>query len=493
MSGIERDFKYVIKVAIKAGTDWNGNCGPPSDQIQDLYYGVTNGTLEEVYLERAVKRVLKAWFKLGLMDPPIDTFDKLTLNTSFNNHVDINYEMAVGSIVLLENRNNILPLNNSYFSNNTNIKIGMVGPCIDNLQCFIGDYSENNPPYYAGWITPLQQLNKIIKTPNNIYSASGCNETSCNDMTNATMNMVLDVVSKSDIILYFGGISYKEETEGHDRTNLQIPGNQSMLFQAIYNKAFGLGKRIITVVSYGAPVVDAFMYTKSNAVIGVGYLGQQIGPAVMDILSGNKSPMGKTSITWYKDISQLPPIQDYDMKQLPYGRTYRYFTGTPYYTFGYGLSYTQWNYSDLTLTGIPLLRDQKMDSIIQITPCECVEVNIKVKNIGNEYISDEITQIYLTWPSYLVDNSIANHTDNIRLVNFTRADSIKPGEERSISLVIEPQQMVTVTTYDYEYRPVIEPGLYNVYVTDTFDMDYKNMMNAQFEIVGDETSIKDCQ
>eukprot|EP01084_Bolivina_argentea_P302171 521543_1 len=263
-----------------------------------------------------------------------------------------------------------------------------------------------------------------------------------------------------------------------------------MLFEAIYNKAIVSGKRIISIVSYGAPVIDELMYSKSNAVLGVGYLGQQIGPAVMDILAGNRSPMAKTSITWYKDISQLPDITDYNMK--PYGRTYRYFTGEPYYTFGYGLSYTKWNYSQLILTTIPLVA--KGDNVmIEIKPCQAIEVNVTVKNIGNKYTSDEITQIYLQWPSYLVDNAIANHTDNIRLVNFTRSEAIKPGEQRMVSLIIEAEQMVTVTTYDYAYRPVIEPGVYNVYVTDTFDMNYKNMMNAQFEIIGNETSFKSCE
>eukprot|EP01084_Bolivina_argentea_P302172 521545_1 len=100
-----RNFIEAAQVAIKAGTDWNGNCGTPADQLQDLYYGVQNGTLQEFYLARAVKRLLKAWFKLGLMDPPIATFDKLTTNETFAEHIDINYEMAIGSIVLLENRN----------------------------------------------------------------------------------------------------------------------------------------------------------------------------------------------------------------------------------------------------------------------------------------------------------------------------------------------------------------------------------------------------
>merc|ERR1739844_561541 len=108
----------------------------------------------------------------------------------------------------------------------------------------------------------------------------------------------------------------------------------------------------------------------------------QIGPAIMDIIAGNRSPMAKTSITWYKDVTQLPPIQDYNMKQKPFGRTYRYFSGTPYYTFGYGLSYTMWNYSDLTLNGIPLLSGSADNlDVIQIKPCQSIEVNVKVKNV----------------------------------------------------------------------------------------------------------------
>jgi len=129
--------------------------------------------------------------------------------------------------------------------------------------------------------------------------------------------------------------------------------------------------------------------------------------------------------------------------------------------------------------------------MVQITPCQPVEVSVKLQNVGDAFTSDEVTQVYLTWPKDVVQN-IATHTDAIRMVNFTKSDNVKPGEQRSVSLRIEPAQMVTVTTFDYEFRPVIEPGVYTVYVTDTFETENEKMMHAQFEIVGDETDFKKC-
>jgi beta-glucosidase len=173
-----------------------------------------------------------------------------------------------------------------------------------------------------------------------------------------------------------------------------------------------------------------------DAILSAGYPGQEGGNAVADVLFGDYNPAGRLPVTYYKSVDQLPPFEDYNME----GRTYRYFHQTPLYPFGYGLSYTKFAYSDLTLP-----KDVKMG--------DPITVSAKVTNAGDRD-GDEVVELYLT------DEKASTPRPIRQLEGFKRI-SLKKGESQVVQFTLEPRQLSMIDNQD---RRVIEPGYFTISV-----------------------------
>src|SRR5213079_495049 len=165
---------------------------------------------------------------------------------------------------------------------------------------------------------------------------------------------------------------------GGDRTNLEVPKPEEDLVQAVA----ATGKPLVIVLMNGSALGVNWEKAHANAILDAWYSGEEGGAAIAETLSGKNNPAGRLPVTFYQDVSQLPPFEDYSMK----GRTYRYFEGKPLYTFGYGLSYTTFAYSDLKLPAAPMKAGEPLHA------------EVTVKNTGNKG-GDEVAQLYLTFPS----------------------------------------------------------------------------------------------
>jgi beta-glucosidase len=223
-----------------------------------------------------------------------------------------------------------------------------------------------------------------------------------------------------------------EGFEGGDRTSLSLPAVQEELHSAL----LATGKPVVVVLMNGSPVASVQAQEKAAAVLLAGYPGMEGGNAISDVLFGDYNPAGRLPVTYYSSVDQLPPFDEYDMK----GRTYRYFTGTPLYQFGYGLSYTTFAYSDLEIPA-------------KVVAGSEVKVNVTVTNTG-KMTGDEVVQLYLT------DEKASSPRPVRQLEGFDRI-TLEPGESRRVEFTLKPEQFSIINDKD---KRVIEPGWFTVSV-----------------------------
>ncbi|HZL76206.1 MAG TPA: glycoside hydrolase family 3 C-terminal domain-containing protein, partial [Bacteroidales bacterium] len=262
---------------------------------------------------------------------------------------------------------------------------------------------------------------------------------------------------ESDVVVLVLGLSQRLEGEemsikidgfsGGDRTNLNLPAVQEKLLDAVT----ATGKPVIVVLTNGGALSVNKAQEKASAVLLAGYGGQQGGNAVADILFGDYNPAGRLPVTYYKSIDQIPAFENYDMA----GKTYRFFTKEPLYPFGYGLSYTTFKYSDLTLPE-------------KAVAGEKVVVKATVKNTG-KIAGDEVVELYLT------DEKASTPRPIRQLEGFTRV-SLKPGESKVVELVLEPRQFSMINN---KTKRVIEPGYFTISVGGK-QPGFKGYLDPQF-------------
>ncbi len=251
-----------------------------------------------------------------------------------------------------------------------------------------------------------------------------------------------EAAESADVLIAVVGLTSDLEAEespvqipgfsGGDKTSLEIPADQQKLLE----EARATGKPLIVVTMNGSPINLSWEKDNANAIVEAWYPGQSGGLAVADVLSGKTNPGGRLPLTFYRSVDDLPPFEDYRMQ----GRTYRYFTGTPVFPFGYGLSYTSFAYSPL-----------------QVTPAaggaqNGLRVTTELSNIGGR-AGDEVAQLYLDFPDLPGAPKIA-------LRGFQRVH-LGPGERRTVTFDLSPRDLSAVTA---DGQREVMPGSYRVTV-----------------------------
>jgi beta-glucosidase len=225
---------------------------------------------------------------------------------------------------------------------------------------------------------------------------------------------------------------HEEGFEGGDRTTLNLPKPEQDLLEAVS----AAGKPLVVVLTNGSALGVNWAKEHANAILDVWYPGEEGGAAVAETLSGRNNPAGRLPITFYKDVSELPPFTDYSMK----GRTYRYFEGTPLYPFGYGLSYTSFSYGGLTVPNAA------------VTAGSPVAVEATVTNTGSR-AGDEVAQVYLTFPN-------VPGAPRVALRAFQRVH-LEAGASRKLRFELKPRDLIMVTEAG---DPIIAEGRYSISV-----------------------------
>jgi len=255
----------------------------------------------------------------------------------------------------------------------------------------------------------------------------------------------LDATRGAEVVVFVGGLTGDVEGEemeasfpgfaGGDRTDLRLPKTQQNLLEALR----ATGKPIVMVLNAGSALAIDWAQKNLPAILLAWYPGQRGGDAVADVLFGDANPGGRLPVTFYRADEKLPPFDDYAMR----GRTYRYFAGKPLYSFGYGLSYTQFAYSELHLD-----RDR-------VGANDPLHISVRVKNAGQR-IGDEVVQLYLRPINPQRERAI----HELRAIQRV---TLQPGEARDLAFSITPATDLRI--YDDALRAyAADPGAYEVEV-----------------------------
>jgi len=249
-------------------------------------------------------------------------------------------------------------------------------------------------------------------------------------------------VKDADVVVAVVGISPQLEGEemkvdlpgflGGDRTSLDLPAEEESLLQAV--KASG--KKLVVVLMNGSALSVNWADKNADAILDAWYPGQRGGTAIGETLAGRNNPAGRLPVTFYKSVSDLPAFNDYSMAN----RTYRYFTGTPLYPFGYGLSYTKFTYDGLKLSSGAIAAGGNLG------------VDVTVRNAG-AVAGDEVAELYLSFPSA--------PGMPVRALRGVQRVTLKAGESRMLHFALNPRDLSSVTAAGAR---IVAPGAYRLTV-----------------------------
>lgn len=445
------DAAKASALAVKTGTDLA--CG---DEYKHLKESVEKGFISEAEINVAVKRLFTARMKLGMFDP--SSMVRWASIKPADYDTKGNHELAVKvgreSIVLLKNEKALLPLG-SKFRN-----IAVVGPYANRKSVLVGNY--NGEPSHP--VTILQGIQNKAGKANVAYAvgveAPEMLAKESQKRTNAPQleAEALALVKKSQVIVFVGGISPDLEGEempvkvkgfkGGDRTSLDMPDEQVEFLK----KLKALGKPIVLILTNGSALSINWANENVSAIVEAWYPGGEGGNAVADVIFGNYNPAGRLPVTFYKSVDDLPAFDNYNMK----GRTYRYFEGDPLYAFGYGLSYTTFEY------------ESAMANAQKVSEQGAVKLNVQLKNTG-KYDGDEVIQVYFS-PIKSAENSPLQS-----LVAFRRV-SLKKGEVKSVELEIPVTSLRHFDTKNNRY--VVDKGLYK-FLVGTSSKDIRKTVSVE--------------
>ncbi len=419
-------------LAVRNGCDLE--CG---HVYPSLVQAVAQGLIKEEEIDRALSRLLAARIRLGTFDPPQkDPRAKVPYEkVDCPEHRALALEAARASVVLLKNQGGILPLRKDISC------IAVIGPNAADPEVLLGNY--NGTPSRS--VTILEGIRQAVSPRTRVMYAKGSEILDKNfiwgEKNDDHFGEALAAADRAEAVIMVMGINNMIEGEegaarlsqwAGDRIRIELPAIQRSLFQAVAAK----GKPVILVLMSGSPLAVGEEADASRAVLQAWYPGEEGGTAVADVIFGTCSPFGRLPVTFVKSTDQLPPYTDYAMT----GRTYRFMEEEPLYPFGYGLSYTSFEYSDLALSGA------------SVRAGEPLSVSVKVTNTGARE-GDEIVQLYLT------DLESSVRVPLRQLVGFSRVH-LPAGKSAVVSFQVTAAQMSVI---DDAGGRVLEPGRFRLH------------------------------
>jgi len=413
-------------LALKSGCDLE--CG---NTFQHLGEALERGLISEADLDRALSHVFTTRFKLGLFDPPEQVpYASTPMSVvGCEAHRTLAYQAALESIVLLKNKGDLLPLNHRI----RNIRV--LGPSAAEVGVLLGNYSGLN----GSLTTLLEGIVDRLPEGTGFEYRQACQAFHPNA---SEQDWLYDPASQPDVVIACMGLNPLLEgeegdaiasTQEGDRPDIALPAVQAEFVR----KLARAGVKIVLVLTGGGPIALGEIEDSVDAILFVWYPGQAGGMAVADALFGNAIPSGKLPVTFPRSVNQLPPFDDYSMV----GRTYRYMTVEPQFPFGFGLSYSQFVYSDLKLSSETLAAGEPLS------------VGFTLSNIG-PVEAEEVVQLYLS------DLQASVPVPINKLVCFQRVH-LKPGERYKLEFTIPSEMMALVNE---QGEPELEPGMFRLTV-----------------------------
>jgi beta-glucosidase len=463
--GITQTPEQSAAMAVRNGCDLE--CGRIFSRLADAR---RQGLISEAEIDRAVARLLRARFRLGMFDPAESVpYAKISYDSvDSDGHRELAREAARASVVLLKNQDAFLPLRKDLGC------IAVIGPNADDRDVLLGNY--NGLPSVS--VTILEGIRRAVSTKTRVLYARGSDvmkgpESPWGDKPDDGFGEALAAAESADVVVMVLGLNnHVEGEEGSatssewsgDRVTIELPALQRQLFEEVAAKA----KPIVLVLLAGSALAIPREDSISRAVLMAWYPGEEGGTAVAEVLFGDSTPSGRLPVTFVKNVDQLPPFTDYAMT----GRTYRFMAAEPLYPFGFGLSYVSFRYAGLKLekTAVPA--------------GETLGLSVDVKNEGARG-GHEIVQVYLA------DLEASVRVPLRQLVGFARV-YLEPGQTRRMSFTIEPRQMSLI---DEEGRRILEPGRFRVCAggcqpdARSESLTGTAVLCAEFEVTGKRTEL----
>ena len=455
---VAKDLKDASRMVLEAGNDIMMFTLDFYDKAIEL---VEEGLIKEEIINDSCRRILELKFKLGLFDDNrfVDT-SKVDEIINCKEHRKVAYQAALESTVLLKNKKDILPLDN-----NLN-KIAVIGPNADNVTAQYGDWAmagrdEDGVPTAesCGYdkslaTTVLEGIKERVSNGTEVLYEKGCH---IYDEDDKDIEGAVKVASEADAVVAVVGDTTCLYGECLDRANLNLTGAQRELLKAVKET----GKPLIVVLINGKPLTIPWVKENADAVIEAWNTGMEGGKALASILFGDYNPCAKLSISFPEHVGQLPVYYN----QLPGWHTDRYqdMSAKPLFPFGYGLSYTNYKYSNLRIARNELNTD------------DILKVYVDVENKGDRE-GIEIVQAY-------INDKYSSVTTPIKeLKGFSRLQ-LKSGEKKTAEINIPVSSLSLVTR---ELKEIVEPGNFELMVgSSSRDED---LLKREFAVIDDDGS-----
>ncbi|MBB5395455.1 beta-glucosidase BglX [Mucilaginibacter sp. AK015] len=440
------DLQTVSALALKAGLDMDM---VGEGFLTTLKRSLQQGKVTQAEIDQACRRVLEAKYKLGLFDNPYKSIDpereKTEIMTEANRKAA--RVTAEHSFVLLKNANQILPLKKSGGS------IALVGPLADNKRDMLGTWVIGGE--WEKSVSVMEGIKHIVGDNVKINYAKGSNitdDTTFMKRLNFGPGMVtldkqspedmideaVKAAKKSDIIVAVVGESQSMSGESSSRSDISIPESQQMMLKALAK----LGKPIVIVLFNGRPLTLTWENDNAAAILNVWAPGTEAGNAIAEVLFGNYNPSGKLTTTFPRSVGQIPLYYNHLNTGRPYSSgptkfksNYLDISNDPLYPFGYGLSYTNFTYSNIKLSKTRLKGSETLTATVTVT------------NSGH-YDGEEVVQLYITDPVASISRPVQE------LKGFTKIN-LKAGEQQDVSFKITTQQL---KFYNSQLKYDWEPG-----------------------------------
>ena len=442
MADTKMTAEDAVAQSMMAGCDFSDK------EFQDnIPAAVRDGKLSEARLDDALTRVLRVRFRLGEFDP-FDSvpYSKIPLGVIDSaEHRAVALKVAQESIVLLQNRQRLLPLDKSKIK-----RLAVIGPLAD---CIVLNNYNGKP---GRTVTALQGLKdylgaetELVYAVGGVVSPPGPKDKPFDQA--AELMQAVAVARSADVALVYVGTDQRIEQEGRDRKLLGLSGNQEALVEAV----FAANPRTIVVEMSAGSLNVPWIKQHISAILQAWWPGEEGGHAIADVLFGDVNPAGRLPHTVYSSEAQVPPQDEYDITK---GFTYMYLNGEPLFSFGHGLSYTTFKYRNLKLSADTIKTDGQL------------KISVDVKNTGKR-AGDEVVQLYV----HQVKSSVKRPVKELR--GFQRI-SLQPGETKTVSLPLAAGELAFWDEKIHGF--VVVPGLVDVMVGAS-SSDIR--MRARLEVV----------
>ncbi|OQX94941.1 glycosyl hydrolase [candidate division KSB1 bacterium 4572_119] len=413
--------------ALKAGVDMDMMSFIYVDRLINL---VKKGELSEKLIDEAVRRVLRIKYYLGLFDHPYmdETLKKeILLNKE---HLELARDVARKSIVLLKNENQLLPLKKEIK------RLAVIGPLADSKSDMLGTWHcQGRSEEVTTVLKAIQSKLPKVK----IKYVKGC---AIQDNSKKEFDKAVRETKKADATVLVVGEAEFMSGEAASRTELALPGVQLALVKELIKT----GKPVIVVLMNGRPLTIPWIADNASAILEAWFLGTQSGPAIADVLFGDFNPSAKLAISFPRNVGQIPIYYNHKNTGRPPGEekfTSKYLDApvTPLYTFGFGLSYTNFEYRDLTL------KTEKINKSGDLI------ATVKVKNVG-DYDGDEVVQLY-------IKDLVASMSRPVKELKGFKKIHLSAGEEKNVVLKVKASDL---GFYDHQSNYFVEPGMFKLFV-----------------------------